>query len=39
MASKEEIKESIQNNGIYNTLDKYSNVDDLFIMFGLMSSF
>ena len=35
MASKEEIKESIQNNGIYNTLDKYSNVDDLFIMLDI----
>ena len=36
MASKEEIKESIQNSGTINTLDKYSNVDDLFIMLDIV---
>jgi len=36
MASKEEIKESIQNSGAINTLDKYSNVDDLFIMLDIV---
>ena len=36
MASKEEIKESIQNSGAINTLAKYSNDDDLFIMLDIV---